>query len=198
MRSIIAAALTCIALATTACSYTVGPLEPKPNVALPTKSPAFELELRPTIKDAYEVKSTGNIMGGNVESWRASLKKGFDTGFADGSAANGTVKLRLEVAEFVFVPAAILANGLPRAVRAQLKFRGRWLVGDHEIPVSGTAEAKLAATTRSDIQASVESAIETMYERFAQALFQTLSKQEAQGELTPDKTDVDPKPDARP
>ncbi len=194
MRSVLAACVTCVALLVTGCSFTVGAVEPKPNIALPTKSPVFELEMQPTVKDTYEVPSSGGIQGGTVEAWRSSLEKGFAAGFPSGVAENGTAKLRLELAEFSFVPAAVNSRGGTVGARGQLKFRGRWIIGDKEIPVSGTAESKAAATGWGDIDPSAASAIETMYEGFAQALFETMSKQPAKGEqTTPDKTETDAK-----
>ncbi len=183
------------ALAISGCSYTVGPFEPKPNVALPSKAPAFELELAPTVKDTYEVPGTNGLAPGTVTSWRSSLEKGFAVGFPSGGAANGTAKLRVELAEFSFVPAAVDGAGRTVGARAQVKFRGRWTVGETEIPVSGTAESKSATTAGGDIHGAAASAVETMYESFGQALLKQGSAVPTPGDtVSTDKTEVDPKP----
>lgn len=186
MRSLLSVLLIVLAGALAGCSFSVTQLAPRPNVALPTQTPKFELDLQPSVEDNFDVPAQNGVMGGSVVGWHASLKKGFENGFPDG-AVDATAKLRLESAEFSLVPSTVAANGQVIGARAQLRFRGRWYVGNSEIPVAGVAESKNTTTSPGDVNNLAQSSIETMYEMMADALVKTMATAPQKGqELTPD------------
>jgi hypothetical protein len=174
MRSLLCGALVALSAASTGCGFHLEQLEPKPNVAMPSQPPQFVMELGPGVPDAFEVVSDTSI-DGDVQAWHASLQRGFYNAFPNGR--NGVARLRLEHTEWSLVPAAVTAGGAVVAVRAQLRFRGRWLLGNGEIPVAGVAESKKTTTSKREIDDLAESSIETMFEHLGYALFQTVASQ---------------------
>lgn len=151
-------------------SFIVGPLSPQPNVALPSKRPAMELLLAPTVRDTFVVPEQNGIMGGTVGSWHHSLTTGFQNAFPPGGSPDDKLTLQLDLAEFSVVQAAVRGNGAVVAGRGQLRYRGRWVRGDQEVLISGTAESKQTTSSGEEIPKLANSAIESMYEQAWSAL----------------------------
>jgi hypothetical protein len=108
-------------------------LSPRPMVDLPKRDAGLELVLGEAVRDSFEYSEPGWITGIPVESWRESLRNGFDAGpgksFAADASASKRFKLAITNAELTWVASAMFARGGnvvgPAAMHARVKYTAR-------------------------------------------------------------------------
>jgi hypothetical protein len=90
----------------TACTYTYGEADPKPNVLLAHSTATLALEIDPAIQETYVVHTSTNSTL-NIQQWRATLARGFRQGIAPfyaaaPDAAHAELKLVIRLATVDF------------------------------------------------------------------------------------------------
>ena len=65
------------------CTLKISPVDPKPNVSLPTVNKTLALALDTSIQDTFTIPSGNGIRGAEVTGWTQSLKAGFKNAFSD-------------------------------------------------------------------------------------------------------------------
>lgn len=183
MRPVVRAVTVVASFALLGCSFSVPPVEPRPNVALPSPGPSCDLSLSEAVPDAFDVEAKNGVKGGSVEGWRLSLQRGFDNAFARFSGrSRATLELEMVDLEFVLAgtatPPSYVVTGpttgvlIPGSSSAQavVTFRGRWRIDGRDVAFADVARSKGVAAEVGDFDDLAESAIETMYEMTGRVL----------------------------
>jgi hypothetical protein len=161
------------------CTVMLGEVSPAPNVLLPRSAHTLALRLTPEVKDAFEVIDEHPSLTMDVTRWRTTLETGFRHGYTQyfaplppGAKSDFTlVVLRAD-------PSLVDASGRgayggPRA-NAEVRFQAE-LIDAHERVLKtwgDTALARRAANSgiSEELNATVASAIEAMYEEIANGM----------------------------
>ena len=158
------------------CAFHVAATNPRPNFALPRSQGSIKLVFAYGVEDKFSLPTQNNIMGGDVEGWRATLENGFKNGFADsfrvvGSSESADYTLTLNDALPELVPTAVAANGAVVGGTAQLRYKASLVGQSGERRSAGTVAAKKTTTRRDEIGNVMASSVETMYEQIAKEMF---------------------------
>lgn len=152
--------------------FTVGSLDPKPNVdVLGYEGKTISLDISNKIKNDFIVPQKNNCLGLDISDFKNSLNKGFEYAYDDsfsvvpqGSDSDYKIKL-LSIQPYGEVT-AVNGNGAAVSCAIDIKYKARLEVNGKAIMSSSeTVESK----TRRGF--NLESAIESMYEVMSKEFF---------------------------
>ncbi len=159
------------------CSYKINTLNPKPNINIDENQNAISILFSDKVIDSYSFPSKNGIGGATVEGWHQTLTNGFNNGFSDSfqiENENPDLTLKITRAEIEFSPTAVTHAGQVATFNAHIVFKAS-LYNQSEKKIinrtSGTAVSKLSTSgitgTAKDLNNSISSAVESMYEIIA-------------------------------
>ncbi|WP_164017803.1 LPS assembly lipoprotein LptE [Pyxidicoccus trucidator] len=172
--SLAAVSLTAVLFAT-GCTLSVAAGDPRPNIDLPESQASLALELDPSVRDVFQVPARSGVVPTNVEAWRTTLDRGFKNGFRSAFRTDGGKELVLQIveAELELAPTAVNEVGGAAAAEAQVRYKARLVDAQGNVlrRSTGTVASKRSTSQPGEITLIAESAVESMYEKIAEDLF---------------------------
>lgn len=158
----------------TGCHATVGAVNPRPNVVVPSNSPKYSVDVS-RVKDHVELDHV------TIERFRTTLSRGFANAVGSKLStpqAQDSVVLVLDGVE------AELSNLGNLGRFLTLRFRGRWMTPDNQLiaEFAGVAQPRNPTETGNR---HLEDVVEVMYEKVISGLNDTLRQAPAQNNAAP-------------
>jgi hypothetical protein len=165
-------------------------LNPKPNLALKNSKEKIYFLIDKNVEDNYVVPKQSGITKTNVSEWHTSLINGFKNGFSDfftivNDLSEADFILKISKADFEWTPAATRTNvsgssgyvsstTSVSSIRAQVTFKAQLVNknGDIVKQCANTVIAKKVASGFKDVNPTVASALESMYEYIGNDFFE--------------------------
>ncbi len=160
------------------CALHTGTVNPEPQMNLVNTGKSVYLDMGEEIPDNFMVPAYAGVKKSNVTGWRSSLQNGFNNGFgpffaiADHKSA-GDYILKLSKTELRFIPVSVSSYYNVTALKTQISFKAELYnqAGNKIADCSDTVFSKKEIYRKGEQEEAVKNAVERMYEKIGNLLF---------------------------